>query len=113
MVSSRSKTGLSRKIVGSYLLFSLLAILSLAAAVVVSSHWLVAETQAKNLLSRLGRATALAEVSALRKDFDGLSAQLANFVRNSQLAYCAVVGLDGRCLAHTVDDQVGKPAEEP
>ncbi|RIK86941.1 MAG: hypothetical protein DCC67_02440 [Planctomycetota bacterium] len=113
MASSYPRTGLSRKIVGYHLLFSLLAVSWLAVALVLAAHAILADRQAKHVLSRLGRAAAETEVHFLRHGAEGLGALLSEFSKSAPAGQWAIVGLDGKHLAHTDARQIGKPAEEP
>lgn len=113
MAPSQSKLGLSRKVVSYYLLFSLVAVCWLTAALILTSHALVADRQAKQVLTPLGRASSAVEVHCRRHGAAGLNALLAKLANAAQSTYWAVVDLDGRYLAHTDPARVGEPAAEP
>ncbi|MCC6494328.1 MAG: PAS domain-containing protein, partial [Pirellulales bacterium] len=113
MVASHLKIGLSRKIVAYHLLFSLLAVCWLAAALVLTSHSLLVQRQANYLLARLGRAAAAVEMHYVRHGGDGLEAVLRDLNRDAYTLYWAVVGLDGKYLAHTDVALQAKNADEP
>src|SRR5688500_4684797 len=113
MVSSRRKPGLSRKVVAAYLFFCLAAVCWLTAALVLTSHALLCDRTANSCLSRLGKAAAAVEITCLRQDTADLGKLVADFRRQCDAAYWAVVGLDGKFLAHTNPALEGRPAEEP
>jgi two-component system phosphate regulon sensor histidine kinase PhoR len=113
MVASRSKTGLSRKVVAYYLCFCLAALCWVAAALLITSHALLCDRAANGCLSRLGKASSTIELHWLREGEQGLDAVLAGIRTESRAAYWTVVGVDGHYIAHTSPALTGKPATEP
>jgi two-component system phosphate regulon sensor histidine kinase PhoR len=105
--------GLPRKIVAYYLLFCLMAVGWLAAGAVVTSHAVLNGRAADRCLTRLGSAAAQIRLHLLRAGADGLDALLATIRGECQAVYCAVVGPDGKIVAHTTASLVGSSAEEP
>ena len=113
MISSRARLGLSRKIVAYYLCFCLVAVCWLAAGVVVTSHALIADRAASSCLSRLGKTSAAIEIQWLRNGPLGFDAVLDRLEDQCQAVHCAVVGADGKIVAHTDWNLVGATAVEP
>lgn len=113
MIRSRPKPGLSRKIVAYYLCFCLVAVCWLAVGVVLTAHALVCDRGANACLSRLGKTSAAIEIHWLRRGAEGLNEILDDLSANCQAAYCAVIGPDGKTVAHTSPGLVGRPADEP
>ncbi len=95
-----------------YLLFCLLAICGLAAGVVVATQSLIAQRDEHVHLSQLRRAAAAVEMDYIRNGTSGLAELLARFKAEGRLTYCAVVGLDGRYLAHTSPDLLESPSTD-
>jgi two-component system phosphate regulon sensor histidine kinase PhoR len=114
MVVRPKKTGLSRKIVAYYLVFCLSSVCWVAVALLITAHALLTDRAANGCLSRLGKAGAAIEIHWVRhKDAEGLGEIVAQLRHECPAAYWAIVGLDGRFLAHTDPSQIGKPAGEP
>ncbi|HMP06603.1 MAG TPA: ATP-binding protein [Lacipirellulaceae bacterium] len=113
MLRRGAKPGLSRKIVANYLLFCLVAVAWLAAGAVTISHAVLDSRTADRCLTRLGSAAAEVEIHLLRHGAAGLSDELARIVRETQAVYGAIIGPDGRVLAHTTEGRVGGNADEP
>jgi two-component system phosphate regulon sensor histidine kinase PhoR len=112
MVTNRSKTGLSRKIVAYYLFFCLAAVCWVAAALLVTSHELLRNRTTHSCLSRLGRASAAIETHWLRNGEQGLDAVIGDLSTDCRAAYWTVVGVDGTHLAHTQTAFLGRVAIE-
>src|SRR5688500_15474584 len=112
MVTNRTKTGLSRKIVAYYLCFCLMAVCWVAAALLVTSHALLRNRTTNSCLSRLGKASAAIESHWLRQGEEGLDAVVGDLSTECRAAYWTVVGIDGTHLAHTQPALQGKVAVE-
>ncbi len=113
MVSSRSKTGLSRKIVAYYLCFGLAAVCWVASALLLTSHALICDRLANSCLSRLGKASATIELHWLQNGERGLDRVIAELQNECRAAYWTIVAVDGTYLAHTDAGLKGRPSTEP
>ena len=112
MVTNRSKTGLSRKIVAYYLCFCLIAVCWVAAALLATSHALLRNRTTHSCLSRLGRASAAIETHWLRHGEQGLDVVIGELSNDCRAVYWTIVGVDGTHLAHTQTVLQGKVAIE-
>lgn len=113
MVSTRSKTVLSRKIVAYYLCFGLAAVCWVATALLLTSHALICDRAANSCLSRLGKVSATIELHWLRNGQQGLDAVIADLRNECRAAYWTIVAVDGAYLAHTDSALNGRPSTEP
>jgi two-component system phosphate regulon sensor histidine kinase PhoR len=113
MLTSRPKTGLTRKIVAYYLLFCLAAVCWVAVALLITSHALLCDRAANSCLSRLGKASSAIEINWVRSGAEGLDELVQDLRQEFRAAHWAVVGLDGKFLAHSSSSFKGKSAAEP
>jgi two-component system phosphate regulon sensor histidine kinase PhoR len=112
MFRRRANLGLSRKIVSYYLFFCLVAVCWLAAGVIVTSHAVLTRRAANYCLTRLGSAAATLEMQYLRHDAAGRERMLAEIRGACRAESCSVVADDGKIVAHTSPDLVGRLAEK-
>jgi two-component system phosphate regulon sensor histidine kinase PhoR len=113
MTLRRPKTGLSRKVVAYYLCFCLTSVCWVTAALLMTSHALLCNRAASGCLSRLGKASSAVEMHWLRQRADGLDEVVAELQSDCRASYWAVVGLDGKFLAHSCERLKGTAAGEP
>ncbi len=113
MFRRRANLGLSRKIVAYHLFFCLVAVCWLAAGAVVTSHAVVEGRTTDFCLARIGSAGVALKLQ-LNRDVPGdCSVLLAELRNECRAQWCAVVGPDGKIVAHTSPEHVGTPAVEP
>ncbi len=113
MFRRAANPGLSRKIVAFYLCFSLAAVCWLAAGAAITSHTVVNDRVADAVLSRLDSAAAALQIHLLRHRAEGLDAVLEGIRADCQADFCAVIGDDGKVVAHTTAGRTGDAADEP
>lgn len=112
MRTSLGNASFSRKIIGYYLLFCVLAIGWLLVSVLATSHDVVSKRTTSSILSRLGQLAPAIELDLLRNDGQSIQELLDKAASDGQLAACALVENDGRFLAHTNRILVGTPSVE-
>jgi len=103
---------LPRRVVGYYLLFCLVAIAWLTVGVVIVSQSVLNSRAESTCLSQLGRASSAIVIDYLRRGEEALQPLIERYCSKESLAYCAVVSTDGRYLAHSSRDLVGRKCRE-
>src|SRR5262245_42700764 len=111
MFRSRAKLGLSRKIVAYYLFFCLVAVCWLAAGTVVTCRVVLDGRHADFCLTRLGSTGAALEMESLRPGGNSESL-LAELRGECRALWSCVVGRDGKVIAHTQPEFVGRAPDE-
>lgn len=86
--------------------------MALVVCVCIAGGWAVNHWRADARLTQLGRAASTIEVSYTRHGAEQLPALVERFKKEGGLSYCAIVGIDGRYLAHTSPSEIGKSAEQ-
>ncbi|MEM6330170.1 MAG: ATP-binding protein [Planctomycetota bacterium] len=113
MKVSLDKIGVSRKVVGYYLFFCVVAVAWLSIGVLTTTRGVLSNRAASHCLSRLGHLAAAIEMDMLREEGASTQRLVEQAQAEARLAYCCVVGVDGRYAAHTTRPLVGAPASEP
>jgi len=102
--------GLPRRVVACYLFFCLAAICWLVVGVVLTTH-AAFSTRAQNAsLTQLARAAAAIEMDVVRHGQQHLQQLVCRAQAEGDFSYCAIVGLDGKFLAHSNAGKIGKTA---
>ncbi|MEM9186474.1 MAG: ATP-binding protein [Planctomycetota bacterium] len=113
-MSNRSRqSGLSRRVVAYYLFFCMLAVTWLSLGVLTTARSVLSSRATSSCLSKLGQVAASIELDLLRNGGAATQRLIEQACNEGRLAFCAVVGADGRYLAHTNPLLVGAPAAEP
>ena len=107
------QAGFSRKVVAYYLLFCVVAVAWLSVGLLTTTQGVLSNRATSSCLSRLGRLAAAVEMSLLRNQGESLQRLVEEAQSEGRLAYCCIVGADGRYLAHTTRPLVKAPATEP
>jgi PAS domain S-box-containing protein len=93
-----------------HLFFCLAATCWLVAGVVFTAHQALS-TRARNAsLSQLARAAAAIEMDVIRHGRRHLQQLVCRTQSEGDFTYCAIVGADGKFLAHSNADQIGRTA---
>lgn len=103
---------LSRRVTAYYFVFGLATLFWLIVGMVVIFKAVEGNRAETGCLARLGGAANLIRSAAIREDAD-FQPLMEQFQSKWGLAYCAVVSNDGRFLAHSSADLVGKPQRVP
>ncbi|MEN1681895.1 MAG: ATP-binding protein [Planctomycetota bacterium] len=103
----------ARRVVAYYLLCSLLAVAWLSVGTLATARRVLMDRATSACLSRLGQLGAAIEMEYLRNEGEGVEQLVGQARAEGRLAYCTLVGVDGRYLAHTTRPLVGAPAAEP
>ncbi|MGL4514588.1 MAG: sensor histidine kinase [Lacipirellulaceae bacterium] len=101
MIRPAAQLGLPRRVVGLFLLFSLAAVASLSAGSFFAARSLLATHATEGSLANVGRLAAAVRMDSLRNDGKHIQQLLDQSKAEGRLAFAAVVGPDGRFLAHT------------
>jgi signal transduction histidine kinase len=107
-----SNLGLPRKVVDTYLLFSVTAICWLSLGAVVITHRVFHQHTAEICLAQLNRCVAALQISYLTSGPDQLSTILREQRDPPALTYVWITDTTGRYLAHTKPHRVGLPSEQ-
>ncbi len=113
MFARRANLGLSRKIVAYYLLFSVAGICWLTAGALVIARAVTDERSSSVCLTRIDGVAALLEIQLQRDQAIAMDRILADLRTECRASWCAVLGFDGKIIAHTRPERVGKSPEEP
>jgi len=105
--------GFSRRVVGLYLLFCLLAVGWLGVAVIVTAQAVVSSRSESVQLSMLGQAASIIEVDYVRHGDNNFSGAVSRIRSDNHLTYCFITGVNGRILAHSSAEKVGATVSEP
>jgi PAS domain S-box-containing protein len=105
--------GLPRRVVVYYLLFSLIPVCWLAAGAAFVVHSVLLQRDEAASLSQLGRTAAAVEIAYLQHGESRIGELLAQTRNEGKFAYCSLVGIDGRYVAHSNPRLAGKTAAEP
>jgi signal transduction histidine kinase len=112
MSKTKNQLDLSRRALGYFLVFGLLAIAWFLAGLPTISQAVMANQVESACVTRLGKAAT--RVLSCHLDKPGeLQSLIARMTAEGSLAYCAVVSPDGRYLAHSTPALVGQSAPEP
>lgn len=112
MATPSAPFGFPRRVVALYLLFCLGAVLLLTAGAVVSVRALLQSQATGGALCRVGRLAAAIEMDRLAADGERVQSLIDQARTAGRLTYCAVVGVDGRFIAHTDRTLIGAIAVE-
>lgn len=113
MLGRTKQIDLPRRVVVYYLLFCLFPLAWMTiSTVVVSNAVLNAENEASNL-AYLGQAHSVVLRDLVKGQTGTLQTLVERFQRENGLQYAAVVGSDGKFLAHTYRGRVDKTYERP
>lgn len=113
MLTSTAQLGFPRRVVALYLLFCLAALVLLASGVAFAVQSLLRSQTTGSALSRVGRLAAAIELDHVDGDAQRTQSLLVRERSESRLISCAVVGEDGRFLAHSDDSLIGALAIDP
>lgn len=103
---------MSRQVVGLYLLICLASVAWLGIGGITAARVVLSSRTADKVLSELGQLAASVEITLLREGPVAIQPLLEQAQKDQQLAYAAVVGLDGRFTAHSVKLLSGAPVVE-
>lgn len=112
MATPTAPFGFPRRVVALYLLFCLGSVLLLTAGAVVAVRSLLQSQATGGALCRVGRLAAAIEMDRLAADGRRVQPLIDQGRLAGRLSYCAVVGTDGRFLAHTDRTLIGAIAVE-
>lgn len=112
MLKTASHLDLSHRAFCSFLVFGLAAVTWFAAGLPTISKAIMANQVESACVTRLGKAATRVLSCQLAKPTE-LGALLARLSTENSLAYCALVAPDGRYLAHSQSELVGRDAPEP
>jgi PAS domain S-box-containing protein len=113
MFARRAKLGLSRKIVAYYLLFSVAGICWLTAGALVIARSVTDQRSSSVCLTRIDGVAAVLEIQLQRDQSVALEPTIDDLRTECGASWCAVIGFDGKILAHTSPELVGMMPEEP
>lgn len=113
MKSTQRNSGISRRVVAYYLFFSMVAVTWLAIGVLTTTQGVLSSRTTSRCLAHLSRLAAAIEMDLLRSDGENIQSLIEAARGEGRLAFCSVVGPDGRYLAHTTRPLVGAPVVEP
>src|SRR6185295_1450961 len=103
---------LPRRITAYYLLFGLAAIAWLTVGAVIVSQSLQSMRAESSALTQLGKTAASIVAEHGRNGNANFQAFVERIAAENGLRYCAIVGPDGRYLAHSNPKLSGEPAVE-
>lgn len=109
---ARRQIAMSRQVVGLYLLICLASIAWLAVGGITAARVVLSSRTADKVLSELGQLAAAVEMTLLREGPAEIQPLVERAQAKHQLAYAAVVGLDGRFVAHSLSPLCGAPVVE-
>jgi two-component system phosphate regulon sensor histidine kinase PhoR len=113
MLRKASQLNLARRIVGYYLLFGVAAVMCLFAGLPLLVQDLFASQVDNACLNRLGKIGARLVSVYVRQGEAALQPTVERARAEGALVYCAVVGKDGRYLAHSTVQETGREAQNP
>jgi hypothetical protein len=103
---------LPRRVTAYYLLFGLAAIAWLTVGAVIVSQSVQSMRAESTALNQLGKTAASITADFARNGETNFQAMVERICAENGLRYCAIVGNDGRYLAHSSPALVGQPAVE-
>ena len=103
---------LPRRITAYYLLFGLAAIAWLTVGAIIVSQSLQSMRAVNGALTQLGKTAASITTDHARHGEANFQAMVERIAAENGLRYCAIVGPDGRYLAHSNPKFAGEPAVE-
>ncbi|MEN0110142.1 MAG: ATP-binding protein [Planctomycetota bacterium] len=112
MFPTAPTTGFPRRVVALYLLCCLGAILLLVSGMAYAVQSLLTAQATGGALSRVGRLAAAIELDRLQTGGEKTAELLRTAQREGRLRWCALVGSEGRFLAHTDASLIGAVAVE-
>ena len=110
---TRLQTGLPRRLTVYYLFFCLAAVCWLAVGVVLTTQSVFNSRSEHAALSLLGKTASTFEVEHVRRGAENFQDLIARLKTEGRLAYCSIVGIDGKYVAHSSPGMVGKTAVAP
>lgn len=102
--------GLPRRVLASYLLFSLLTIVCLLVGGVFATHALIESQAVDCTLSQMGRLASAIELEKIQGQGQGVQSLLEEARAKTHSAYLAVISTHGLYTAHTDTNQIGQSA---
>jgi two-component system phosphate regulon sensor histidine kinase PhoR len=112
MLASKLQIRFPRKIAAYFLLFGIAALIWLSVGAVYVARAVSERHSESASLRWMGQGSDRIVLSYLREKEAGLAAIVDDICSKSGANYCAVVSRDGRYLAHSNRDWIGKPADE-
>ena len=111
----RTSTGfeLSQRITAYYFLFGLTALMCLGFCTILVSIVAISSRAESTCLLQLGRTAPLLAIEFLRGGEKDLVSSLERIRHENSAKSCAIVSNDGRYIAHTRTQQIGKAALNP
>lgn len=109
MLAKSVKVELPRRVVVFYLLYSLMAILWLAASALFATKSIVVRSSEDELISNLRHAATVAMIESASRDDDQLQSLVERFSREHSLLFCAFVSSDNTYVAHSDPRRNGQP----
>jgi len=113
MTIQPSQAGFSRKVVGYYLFFCMVAVTWLSLGVLTTSQRVLSSRTTSSSLSRLGQLASAVEMDLLRHEGRSIPTLIDQALSEGNFAFCSIVAADGRYLAHTTRPLVGTTALSP
>lgn len=113
MIGTSAQLGFPRRVVALYLLFCLGALLLLASGGVLAVQALLKSHATGDALSQVGRLASSIEIDLVTTSGEKTQSLVDQARLEGRLAWCAVVGVDGRFVAHTDRSLVGATMIEP
>jgi len=113
MFSKKNVLELPQRVTAYYLFFGLMAILWLGIGVVFVAISVLGSRAENAHVHQMGRAAPLISVDYLRNGEQNLQSLIDRIHHENSCLFCAVVSNDGRYVAHTSPEKIGRPAIEP
>jgi two-component system phosphate regulon sensor histidine kinase PhoR len=113
MLGRSNHLNLARRIVGYYLLFGMLAVVCLFVGLPLLVQGLMASQADNACLNRLGKVGSQLRTAYVRQGPAALQATVERARADGGLLFCAVIGKDGRYLAHSNPAEIGQDAVSP